>query len=102
MRPTAPKSTGAVRLPEAQLRTIVKSVLASPFLAGYMKGWGADPAEIERTTMKKLARFVLRKDVKSAAANIRALEKRLAKANPIEAVEIRRKLEFAKLEGSSK
>ena len=98
MRPTA-KTTGTVRLPEDQVQTIVKAVLASPFLEGYMRGRGIDPNEIERTVVRKLARFTLKKDVKAAAANVRTLERKLAKeGNPVVRAELSRRLAVAQLE----
>ena len=97
MRPTA-KST-AIKLPESQLRDVVRAVLASDYIAGFLKGWGADPNEIERASLRKLARFVLRKDVKAAAANVRTLERKLAKeGNPVVRAELSRRLAFAQLE----
>ena len=106
MRAT-PLSSRTPRLPEPQLKVIIKRVLASPFIKGYVHGLahlGIDAAKIEEGALKKLAPLTMKKAPKpSAAVRIHDLREKLAKErNPVVRAELTRRIEFAKLERGSK
>jgi len=93
--------TPTVKLPAAQVREIVKAVMNDPRIVGAMTVLGMNRATVEKSAMQKLGSITMKKV--GNVARVRELEKKLAaEPNPVQQVELRRQLAFAKLEGGSK
>ncbi len=88
--------TPTVKLAASQVREIVKAVMRDPRIVGAMTVLGMNRAAIEKAALVNLAK-------RDATARVRELERKLAaEPNPVQQVEIRRRIAFAKLEGGTK